>query len=174
MIKDVKVGDKLSYYRIIGEKYIDDYEIVKITYKYDTDTGHKYSIYHVYDDDDDTIIKCDSRTGEEVGNDMWYFTKLKEEVMKEIGKDLREIDEYGDEYEMLQREYLKCDADINKLLRKVYINLKTRSELSIKMSNIEEPNECHSRKDNLSLTIPNKFDGLSMSITLFDDNQHQL
>jgi len=76
--QDMSIGESLSYYRMISNKYIGDFEIVKITHKYDEDTGVKYPIYHLIDEDEDTIMKCDSRNGDEIGaGGMWYFENVK-------------------------------------------------------------------------------------------------
>jgi hypothetical protein len=71
-LEDMKIGDMLSYYRTVGEKYIGDYEIINTTFQYDIDTGIKYIILHTKIDG--KIVKCDSRTGDEVdAYGMWYF-----------------------------------------------------------------------------------------------------
>jgi len=71
-------GDTLHYFRAIGDKHIGEFFITNIAHKYDQDSGDRYNIYTLENRENPYDIAehyCDSRTGNEVSNDMWYFTE---------------------------------------------------------------------------------------------------
>jgi hypothetical protein len=73
--KHLQEGDKLSYYRTIGDKHIGDFEIVGLYYRFDKKTGLQYPIYYV--NIGDMIVKCSSKTGNQKGTKgMWYFCEI--------------------------------------------------------------------------------------------------